>query len=200
MSNYLLDKRFQLKYTLFVLVVSLAIFSVLGWLYYSQVRENTELMEVDESLEKILQQDGLEVDLDDEYSKEMGQDMRAVADARDLKTSLYLLLAVALLVFVLTGTGIYMTHKIAGPLYALSRFMNAAQQGNWNAIRPFRKGDEFVYLAEQFHKLAAQIKSKHEAELVVLKEMVASLEAGQSDEATRKLASLIADKEAYLEG
>ena len=31
-SNYLLDKRFQIKYTLFVLVISLAIFGVLGWL------------------------------------------------------------------------------------------------------------------------------------------------------------------------
>ena len=198
-SNYLLDKRFQIKYTLFVLVISLAIFGVLGWLYYSEVKATTELMEVDDRFEQVLQQEGLDLALDDEYAQEFDQDMRLEAESRDTKTSIVLFIAVGMLVLFLAVGGIYMTHKMVGPLYALARFMNAAQQGNWKGIRTFRKGDEFAHLAEQFQKLARSIKVRHEEELVILEKMAAAHAKGDLDAVKDELAAVIADKKEYLD-
>ena len=76
--------------------------------------------------------------------------------------------------------------------------MKAAQAGEWRRIRPFRDGDEFVDLSREFGKLATSIKSKHEGELVILKDIQQGMGEGLSAEAAQKLSALIADKEEYI--
>ncbi len=198
MTNMLVDSRFQLKYTLFLVLVSLAVFSVLGWLYYSERQTTTELMEIDANVGKLLEQGGAAPGIDAEYAKAFDADIEEDTASRDTRTSVAMLAAVAGLVLILMMAGIWLTHKVAGPLYALSRFMEAAQEGRWKDIRAFRKGDEFLYLAEQFQKLAGRIQERHKQELVSLLETAQSLSEGKSQEAARKLADVIADKKRYL--
>jgi hypothetical protein len=198
MTNMLVDKRFQLKYTLFLVFVSLAVFSVLGWLYYSERQTTTELMEIDASFSKLQGTGGAASEAAEEYAKAFDADIDVDTEARDTRTSVAMLAAVAGLVLVLLLAGIWLTHKVAGPMYALSRFMEAAQEGRWKDIRAFRKGDEFLYLAEQFQKLAARIQERHKQELISLLETSRSLSEGNPQEAARKLADLIADKKRYL--
>jgi len=198
MTNMLVDKRFQLKYTLFLVAVSLAVFSVLGWLYYSELKTTTELLQIDASFENLSGPGNASAPAAEEYARAFDMDMQAEAKGRDTRASVALLAAVAALVLVLMGAGIWLTHKVAGPMYALSRFMEAAQQGRWKDIRVFRKGDEFLYLAEQFQKLAGRIREVHQQELISLLETAQSLTDGKSDDAAKKLAEVIAAKKRYL--
>ncbi|MBP9707903.1 MAG: hypothetical protein KBD78_09665 [Oligoflexales bacterium] len=43
------------------------------------------------------------------------------------------------------------THKIAGPLYALVRNIKEVERGNWTAVLKFREGDELLYVARNFN-------------------------------------------------
>jgi len=199
MSNLLLDKRFQLKFTLFMVLVSVAIFSVLGWLYWSEMKASTELMEINQEVGKALDVKGLAGEIDPEYLQELEQDVQPEVATRDTRAFYIMIGAIAGLVLVLALTGIFMTHKVAGPLYALGKFMQAARQGHWSAIRPFRKGDEFIWLSEQFQLLAQSIKDRHRGERETLRAISENLASGNAADASAKLAALIQDKERYIE-
>jgi len=215
-ANMLVDKKFQLKYTLFVMVLCLAIYGVLGGLYYSEMAASTELMDINKSVsgaftraaDKPASQDDeflKSLDLpagDDEYVKstlkELDEEIKPELASRDTRAVYVMLAAVAFLVLALAVAGIYMTHKVAGPLYALTLFMNAAIEGRWKSIRPFRQGDEFVWLAESFQKLVRSIKVTHERELEALKLIESHAREHLPPEVMKELTTVIADKEEYL--
>jgi nitrogen fixation/metabolism regulation signal transduction histidine kinase len=197
LSNYLLNKSFQLKQTLFLVLVALAIFAVLGWLYYTEVKATTELMEIDQKTEQLLSTVQLP---DDPYAAEFDQEMKQETESRDKRTSYLLLGTVAVLVLALACAGIYISHKVAGPLYALSLFIKAAMEGKWRRIRPFRKGDEFADVGDQFKALVDSIRKKHEDELLIINQALSDLEAAKADAARQKLSALAQDKKAYIDG
>ena len=183
LRNMLVNKKFQLKYTLFVMVICLAIFGVLGWLYYNEMKAATELMDINKSFKGAVTEqsaekeapaseeedflkslEGMEGATADDASyvaeslKELDEDIKPELSTRDTRAVVVMLGAVALLVLILALGGIYVTHKVVGPLYALTLFMRAAQEGQWKRIRPFRDGDEFVEL-EYFPGAVAHIRA-----------------------------------------
>jgi methyl-accepting chemotaxis protein len=211
MKNYLIDSKFQLKHTAIIMSLCLAIFAVLGWFYYQERKMASEIMDVNQILQRNLPAEGEDsLAMDPEFEQAMAAEegydrsfdsvMEEENEQRD-STAVYLMLGtVALLVILLAVAGIYMTHKIAGPLFALNKFMNSLREGDWDAIRPFRKGDEFKYLSDTFTELAKDIRERHGDTLESIKEVAAKLEAGRTDEAKAKLAELIKAKEEYLQG
>jgi len=58
-----------------------------------------------------------------------------------------------LLIFVSWGT-IYLSHKIAGPLYRLSKALDEVEKGNYRARVYLRKGDEGHPVAREFNEAA----------------------------------------------
>ena len=223
LRNMLVDKKFQLKYTLFVMVICVAIFGVLGWLYYNEMKAATELMDINNNFKGAVADvpDKAEKPASEEEAflkslegaagdpegntsyvaeslKKLDEDIKPELSTRDNRAVFILLGAVALLVLILALGGIYVTHKVVGPLYALTLFMKAAQAGEWKRIRPFRDGDEFVDLSREVGKLATSIKSKHESELTILRDIQQEMGERLPAEASEKLSSLIADKEEYI--
>lgn len=196
--NFLLDTRFQLKYTLFVVGVSVAIFSGLGSLYWTELRASTKLMEINQEVSKVLDAKGLAEEIDPHSLKEFELEMLPEVRMRDVRAVCMLLAAVSGLVLLLAAAGIYMTHKVAGPLYALGSFMQAACQGNWKMIRPFRKGDEFIWLSDQFQQLAQSIKERHRFEHDALEEISARLAKGDFAGAQSRVTELIEDKRRFI--
>ncbi len=197
--NMLVDKRFQLKYTALVLVLGLAIFGVLGALYFNERRISSDLMDVGKTLEKSisLSAQGGESDYMSESLQELEADMEPEVDTRDARVVYAMLGAVAFLVLFLVAAGIYVTHKMVGPLYAIEMFMRAVQEGRWASIRPLRKGDEFMRLSEEFIRLADAVRSRHEEELPTLMKLAQT--PGLSDDARAELAELVARKESYID-
>jgi len=212
-GNLLIDTRFQLKYTAFVLVISLSIFAVLGWFYLKERRTASELMEVNRIVQKASAgQDAAGVpDMGAELEAAMAAADQANADAlnqqvsrsneeRDMQAFYIMAIVVAVLVLVLAGGGIVVTHKVAGPLFALRKFMDAVKAGSWDMVRPFRKGDEFPELGDTFKALAADIRGRHEAELKQIEEIRSSLAGGDAAGAARGLEALAESKRRYVKG
>jgi len=228
-GNLLIDRRFQLKYTAFVLLVSVGIFSVLGWFYMRERRTSSELMEVNRIVQAARGAGGaagvpgegpdaggaagvpaagvgaddpvsamLEARESQEYSEAFDKDIEDANRERDLAAFFTMAGVVVLLVLLLGCGGIYITHKVAGPLFALRRFMDAVSKGEWSSVRTFRKGDEFQELADTFRTLASEVRGRHEAELKQLAEVRDALAKGDTAGAGAKLTAVIEAKTNYV--
>ena len=53
--------------------------------------------------------------------------------------------------------GIYLSHKIAGPIYRIERFLNDMVKGDLSSRITLRKGDEMVSLADSVNVLADSV-------------------------------------------
>ncbi len=94
------------------------------------------------------------------------------------------LLTVFLLVIgTLTVAGIFITHRIAGPLYALERRMKQiTQEGMQNSSFHVRRTDEFQELAESFNEMMTSLQRKMDQQA----EKIKMFEGGQAHEGTQK--------------
>ena len=199
LRNLLVDSGFQLKYTGFILIVSLSIFAVLGFMLVREYEASRTLMnEVNPLIEGDSQDfaERQQGEIPAEYMAGFDSIMDEVQE-RDDHVALWLLLFVGILVLLLAGAGIWLTHKVAGPLVALTRFMKAVTLGDWQVIRPFRKGDAFKGdLDRQFQQMVQAIQDRARDELVVLQQ----LEEQWPDAPTPEFQQLIKEKRTYLEG
>jgi nitrogen fixation/metabolism regulation signal transduction histidine kinase len=88
----------------------------------------------------------------------------AAADSskmQDTRRQLIILLAAlqALFLGVTFLISIFTAHRIAGPLYKLRKFLDAARNGNMHQDLHFRKSDHFPELAEGFNGMLHQFRS-----------------------------------------
>lgn len=56
--------------------------------------------------------------------------------------------------------GVYLTHKIAGPIYVMRHYCKEIQQGKVPQFRPLRKGDLLVDFYNDFIQAVRQLESK----------------------------------------
>ena len=66
----------------------------------------------------------------------------------------------ALFLFVTFLISIYMSHRIAGPLYKLGKFLQEIKNGNFSQELKFRKGDHFLDLALDFNEMMDSVRAK----------------------------------------
>ncbi len=194
LRNLLLDRRFQLKYTLAVVVISAIISIILGaFLYGTQqdvfeaIRENSQLLVLD----------------DPEMNKAMQEELaKADGEIQRQNSELMFTLVVSLggLVLVLTLLGILATHKIAGPAYAMRRIMSQIADGRHPQVRELRRGDELRAVAEELRRMADNLRQREERDVTGLRQALEKLEAaGQApEEVTAWMEETIAEKEQRL--
>ena len=70
---------------------------------------------------------------------------------------LYLVLMQALFLAIVASLSVFLSHRIAGPLFKLSKFMNEARNGRLETLY-FRKSDHFHDLADDYNRLMESIK------------------------------------------
>jgi hypothetical protein len=163
LRNYLLDARFQLKYTAMVVIVTALVASgvgaVLGYQAYDYSRGMTEML--------LMQQvSGMEVD--DATHRLFEQEARE-EDSRVLVTIVIGITAlVVLLSFALGLTGIVVTHKVVGPAYKLRLLLGEVERGSLNVKGGFRKGDELQELGDAFKRMVIALRERREDELAQL--------------------------------
>ena len=216
LKNLLIDTRFQLKYVVLSILISVLIFAVLGWLYVAEGEAGNRIMkEINpivkrsvpegEAAGELAEIEALTKDLQMDEAEQQNlaaleEETSQIMETRGRSRLAWLTASVGLLVIFLAGLIIWLTHQAAGPVYAIRLFVNAARIGAWNRIRPLRKGDEFAYLADDFLSLISEIKKRHSDEIERLDGCVAALEAGDSAKARELVEGLRAEKTAYLEG
>lgn len=85
-----------------------------------------------------------------------------LAGLETVKTEFLRLLILLHVVFitVIFLISLFMSHKIAGPLYKLRKCIADAKNGNYDVICRFRKYDHFSELADDFNDLMESFKDR----------------------------------------
>ena len=217
--NYLLDAHFQLKYTAYLVGVALVISVVLGvflWRTSGKVVEESsqvvaESKKVSDVVKMQIKDDPIYGDNPElmksfnESSSDSDNKVQQQQDkvAMQQKQMLYSVVGGLTLLVVLIGMlGIYITHKVAGPVFKMKQLLKQVAQGKLNfPRRGLRKGDELQHFFDEFLKMADDLKKRQQNEVEMLEAGIASAKtAGVSEEALAKIVAVHAEMKASLSG
>ncbi len=158
LSNFLIDKKLQLRYVLVVVVISALIAGVLGYLIYQQERQASAAL--DAGLEAF----GL---------GEVAQDLAAKDSALVFKMiGVGVGLATILAMFLLI-----MTHKVAGPLFKVSMYFDRMAVGRLSEVTPLRHGDMLRDFFETFQQMHTAVRERQIADVATMADAVATVGA-----------------------
>src|SRR3989338_3553784 len=184
-KHFLIDKALQFRYALYI-ITTLGIVSVVGMtgsyfgMWGSAVKVFSEeslrqsmltaaqINEYEQARHPASKESLLpsvrtykEISLLSTRQKEM------IREIMDETSQRMLGLGALLLIFIGWGS-IFLTHKIAGPIFKLGQYLHEVENGNLTARIKFRKFDEVHYLAGQFNAMAAEL----DAAMTKIKRMV----------------------------
>jgi len=164
-KTYIVDKRFQLKYTLIIALGAAVISIGFGTAVYYKTTEATHVAST--AMLRWSEPDlrgapGLDMDA------EAIETIKGAMDEQDRNVLLAIVLFIAALVVVLTLWGILITHRIAGPLFAISRYLGQIRAGKLANVRPLRKKDELKEFFFVFNEMVTELRSRTEAEITTL--------------------------------
>lgn len=164
--TYVIDRGFQLKYTLMLVLSAAVISSVFGGLMY--------IAHV-EAVQEIAAEAGL-----------------VPAAARTESTILWLLGAMTVLMAgALALFGILITHRVAGPVYVMSHYISVLARGRYPLMRPLRKGDELRAFFERFQSAVEALRKREAEEADVLRDALSTFGSGSaSPEQQQAIAAL----------
>ena len=202
MRNYLLDSRFQLKYAGFLVLVALVISGVMGAVLYQTtgavvaessafVGESRKVSEVSRMNVKDLASDSPE--LMAEFNRESEAHDKAIADQqasllrRQQRMIGSLVGGLALMVVLIGLLGIYFTHKVAGPVFKMTRLLKQVGEGDLHVETRLRKGDELKDFFDTFAKMVFDLRQIETRRLQGIEAALAALKAGDKDGAKAAL-------------
>jgi nitrogen fixation/metabolism regulation signal transduction histidine kinase len=94
----------------------------------------------------------------------------------------------ALMVVLIGMLGIYITHKVAGPVYKMTRLLKQVGEGNLHVDARLRKGDELRDFFETFTRMVGGLRAIEKRQLSEIEGALAALERGSKDDAAAALA------------
>jgi nitrogen fixation/metabolism regulation signal transduction histidine kinase len=227
--NYLLDAKFQLKWTARIIFVALGISALMGVFLFQTSREVTQQSQkvikqgdalIGESKKnsdlvrmQISQQYADSPELGktfdqeaDKLSQDLEQKHKALeAQAAETKTQQTTMLAslvagLTLLVVLIGLLGIYFTHKVVGPIYKMKLLLKQVGEGKLNFQGKLRKGDELQDFFEVFAAMVEKLKARQADEVATLEAAMAEAKStGASDGAIEKIARVRDEMKAALE-
>lgn len=175
--KYLINRRFQLKYTVIFLVLAAVVAGILGYLLYHTVRENSQLITMD--------------------NPDANEAVQTLLRDQDLQVLYKIFGLLAGMVIAIAAVGIFVTHQIAGPALILTRSLNQIAAGKLPVLRPLRKGDELGELFEALHAAVARLEGEMRGDAETLERVTAAL--GPENEKLRdELRTLAARLQQYL--
>ncbi len=199
-KNYLIDSRFQLKYTSYLVGVALVISIVLGvflWRTSGKVVEESarvveESKKVSDVVKMQIKDDPIYGD-NPELMKSFNEsavesDNKVAVQQQKVATQQRVMLGsvvggLSLLVVLIGLIGIYITHKIAGPIYKMKTLLRQVGDGRLNFRGGLRKGDELQHFFEAFQQMVDSLKDRQAKEIETLEAGIASARtAGATDE------------------
>lgn len=185
LRNYLLDTRFQLKYTGAVVFVTLVVATLLGSLAYYQSRGQTDSLRLDAAMAP---------------DAETAAFIMAQAEDYDRNLLLGIAGGVLLLVVSLGVTGILVTHRVVGPAYKLKRLFRDVSEGHLRVYGKLRKGDELWDVFVEFEKMIEKLRKGQRDEIAQLQSIIdRAKESGASSEVVGDLEGLRDRMEAELQ-
>lgn len=196
-KSYLLDPRFQLKWTSYLVVVVVIVMAVLGVVIakmagraldtaslavsqaekaYEESRSNSILARRsvqlaggdNPTLMTVMDESLAEVDAQSE--KNLAEVRRRHADIVRDRRNVQLLLAGAgaALIALLVVMGIVITHRIVGPVHKMKRLLRRVSTGRLVIEDRLRHGDELEDLFDTFLQMTYSLRAAHLARLATL--------------------------------
>ncbi|MBP9088604.1 MAG: hypothetical protein KBG15_20950 [Kofleriaceae bacterium] len=156
LSNFLIDKKLQLRYIIVVVVISAIIAGVLGYLIYQQERQASAALDA-----------GLEA-----YGLgEVAQDLAAKDSAL-----IYKMIGVGIgLAAILAMFLLIMTHKVAGPLFKVSMYFDRMAVGRLSVVTPLRQGDMLHDFFETFQHMHEAVRARQLADVETMSTAIQSI-------------------------
>jgi nitrogen fixation/metabolism regulation signal transduction histidine kinase len=186
LRNYLLQPRFQLKYTGMVLAVTIVIASVLGYFAYDYSTGQTRML-MAASKEFAVAPETAAL-FEDEAQKE------------DRKVLFGIIGGIALISVTLGLTGILVTHKLVGPAHKLKLLLAQVRDGHLKVVGKLRKGDELQDVFQAFESMVEELRRRQAVEIAALADTIARARAaGTPDDVIRDLTELHDRMRAELE-
>jgi hypothetical protein len=207
--NYLLDPHFQLKYTSYLVGVALVISVILGlflWRTSGKVVEESNVVveeskKVSDVVKMQIKDDPIYGD-NPELMKSFNEsstdsDNRVAAQQNKVVAQQRIMLGsvvggLTLLVILIGLVGIYITHKVAGPVYKMKLLLKEVGQGKLNfPRRGLRKGDELQHFFDAFLKMTDDLKARQQSEVDALDAGIAAARSsGATDDALVKIVAV----------
>jgi hypothetical protein len=160
LSNYLLDKRLQLRYVLFVTILSGIIAAALGYLIYSQSATAS---------------DSLARAMDDPLFAEVKATAIAELHSED-RILVYKMIGLGIgLIVILSAYLVIMTHKVAGPLYKVSMYFDRMAAGRLGNVTALRKGDMLQDFFGNFREMHEAVRKRMQTDVITLEGAVHAL-------------------------
>jgi len=162
-QNLLLKRGFQLKYTGLVVGLSSVLSIALGSFLLVQVRENSRMLE-------------LEAEFDPIFAEQIARSDATLATT----------LVAALVTFnvLLALVSIVATHRMAGPIYVVERYLDTLADGRLPPMRQLRRGDEFIDLWNALRRLVDAQERAAERDVEILRSAVDRLERDSTEQST----------------
>jgi hypothetical protein len=161
LRNYLIDVGLQIRYTAFIIVIAVLLTGVLGYFIYGAITETSQ----------IILMNGI---VDPANQGELEAQLRS----NDRKVLLLLVLSGVLVIVSIAAAGIWITHKVAGPLYSIA---NICVRVRDNRLAPslrqqLRKGDELQDFYSTFRDMYEALRARADSDVKILGEAIALLE------------------------
>jgi nitrogen fixation/metabolism regulation signal transduction histidine kinase len=228
-KNYLLDPRFQLKWTGMIIGVAFVISAIMGvFLYRTSSEVTAESQKVIAQGQELIKEsqknsDLVKMQIEKDYGDspelkatyntsaqeldgQLGAKQKALlaqqqATLRQQTTMLTSLVAgLALLVVLIGILGIYFTHKVVGPIYKMKMLLRQVGDGKLNFYGKLRKGDELQDFFEVFAAMVEKLKDRQRREVTELEAAMAAAKAsGASDDAIEKIQHVRDEMKAALD-
>ena len=151
LRNFLLDRSYQLRFTLTMVAIAAALTLGLGWRIISKAHEAS----------RAGTKGALLID------SEMAHELERQLQAQDQTTTLYLVVFGVAMAVLLCLYGIVLTHKVAGPLYKMSLYLDAIRDGKLGRVTPLRRGDQLVEFFTHFQQAHEALRNGAERDIAL---------------------------------
>jgi hypothetical protein len=149
--NYLLDKSLQLRYVVFVAVLSAVISGSLGFLIWQQEADASDKILETLSTSHLGDDPELAEAIDDRLNS---HDTNLVLTMAGFGLGMMIVLSLYLIV---------MTHKVAGPIFKVSAYFDIWAKGQLHDVWNLRKGDMLVEFYDKFKGAHTALRERHSA-------------------------------------
>jgi nitrogen fixation/metabolism regulation signal transduction histidine kinase len=202
LRNYLLDSRFQLKYTGYLVGVVVVIGGVTGAVLYTTARavvaESSALVEESRKVTEVSRMNIRDLASDSpellsEFNREADAHDRVIADQqaslirRQKRMLASLVGGLAVMVVLIGLLGIYFTHKVAGPVFKMKRLLKQVGEGNLRVDARLRRGDELQDFFDAFTSMVASLRETEARQLADVEVALSALDAGSKDVAVESV-------------
>lgn len=160
LRNYLLDVGLQLRYTVFIIAVAVFLTAFLGHRIYVATQETTRIVTMTAAVDPSVE-----------------RELRSQFEANDRVVLWGIVGFGVLLVLTVSVAGIWMTHKIAGPLHNIGAAFARVRDNKLPAdLGNLRKGDELQAFHAGFREMYDAIRARVALDSEVMDKAIAAIE------------------------